>query len=174
MFYYCFSRVNEVFLSFLNDAFDKLEKKENDCDDTLKYHERIKLALKSYIELVLDYGIIFFVLTKDCFNQLLSCERAFNENVDNIFEAIYFSGVTMTTLGYGDLSPESVITKFFSLYAVANGMLLIIVCFTVYVSLSFYSSCTDYKIDKKKSVKREIIFLIINFTVFIFLCVIHF
>ncbi len=161
-FFYSFSRVNEVFFAFLIDASEKLKKKEQENQDALKYYERINLALKSYFELILDYGIIFYVLSKGTFQPLTGCKEAFIKSFDGIIDAIYFSGVTITTLGYGDWAPNCFLAKFFCLYSVANGMLLIIVCFTVYVSLAFCDSKNKFELKKSSSISREIILLILN------------
>jgi hypothetical protein len=47
--YYSFSRINEVFISFLIDAVDKMKYKP-EGEEGLYYFDRLRLAFKSYIE----------------------------------------------------------------------------------------------------------------------------
>lgn len=86
--------------------------------------------MKSYIELILLFGIIYFTY-------YFSFQSGFKpENIITMWNSIYFSGVTITTLGYGDISPVEFFPQLMTLYEVINGFTLIIVSFTVYVSRS--------------------------------------
>lgn len=168
--YYSFSRMNEVFIAFYNDAVDKMKEKNND-NIGLKYYQRIKLALRSYIELILDYAIFYYLIDKFFLKVL---EYDIESLFGNIFDAVYFSGVTITTLGFGDIKPNNSLTKFFSVYEVLNGVLLLVVCFTIYVSLNFSDdgNTPDEKI--KSNVKPTIFWLttvtisFFSFLIFIF------
>ncbi len=127
---YAFFRVNEVFLAFVRDARSHLKPIKH--KSSLKYHERIPLAMRSYVELIILYGIIYFSLNMICSSLLCGgkpCSVC-------IWNAIYFSGVTITTLGYGDIAPGDIGSQFFTIYEVINGFSLLIVSFTVYVSRS--------------------------------------
>ena len=53
----------------------------------------------------------------------------------NIFDAIYFSGVTITTLGYGDFSPYASVPKLLVVLQVLSGFTLIVVSFAVYAGV---------------------------------------
>jgi len=114
------SRNNEIFYAFVKDALDKVSHKEADSD--LQFSDRIRLALNSYLELVVNFGIIFY---------LLPCEW-FNNQFQSISDSLYFSGVTITTLGYGDFSPMHFIPQFFVVYEVFCGFILLIVSFAIY------------------------------------------
>lgn len=129
--YYAFSRVNEIFISFIEDASSHLKYEER--SSTLKYHERIPLAMKSYLELIILYGVIAYAL--QLFQKTMFCCGGFNCELD-VWKTIYYSGVTITTLGYGDITPNHFITELMAVYEVANGFSLIIVSFTVYVARS--------------------------------------
>jgi voltage-gated potassium channel Kch len=50
------------------------------------------------------------------------------------FEAFYFSGVTLATLGYGDIAPIHLISRALALYEVALGIFLVVVAIATYVS----------------------------------------
>ena len=163
---YAFSRVNEIFIAFVRDAREQLKPPLN--QSKLKYYERIMLAMRSYVELILLYGILQFILsfsfssgnhiaetifssmgfgyflqyiTPDYIN-LFHCQPlTFNSTnnpsaVDSAWDAIYFSGITIATIGYGDLTPKCSLAQFLSIYEVVNGFVLIVVSFTIYVSRS--------------------------------------
>lgn len=102
--------------------------------------------MRSYIELILLYGILQFILSFGAFDILqpksLHCQL--NKDLwDNAWDTIYFSGVTMATIGYGDLSPKCGISQFLAIYEVINGFVLIVVSFTIYVSRSIVEE--EYK-----------------------------
>jgi len=94
----------------------------------LKYHQRIKLALWTYLELILAFGIIYFALDQ--------VRPSFSPRLCFFWQSLYFSGVTITTLGYGDIRPVWGLPQFLTIYEVISGFTLIIVSFTVYVSRS--------------------------------------
>lgn len=127
LFYYYFSRVNEIFISFLFDVIDKLNKDYKYSFITFK--DRIKLAFHSYFELIINYALMYWMIY---FNFGL-----FNLTDLQLTDFLYYSGVTIATLGYGDIYSLHFVPQFLSVYEVFNGMLLIIVCFTIYVSLNF-------------------------------------
>lgn len=179
--FYAFSRVNEIFIAFIRDAQDQLSKAYN--KNGLKYYRKIVLAMKSYIELILLYGILQFLLSFGVFDDLLNnfmplaelSERQLHSKPDNIanivwdtaWDAIYFSGITIATIGYGDLTPKSGVSQFLAIYEVINGITLLVVSFTVYVSRSIdekecnkdkdYSSNNAIKgLDKNLQKCREV------------------
>lgn len=123
MFVYAisFSRCNEILFSFIGDALDKAD--GNESTSVLSYKKRIELALISYCELILNYAVIYFFMPL-CW---------FEEPIRTIMDAIYFSGVTITTLGYGDISPVVWLPKILVIHQVFAGFALIIVSFAVYV-----------------------------------------
>ncbi len=132
IFLWSTSRILEISYAFFNDAHTHLEKPKDDRIETnLKYPDRIRLAMYSYIELILLFGSLYYVLSA------INCSSyniAGKETVIDIVNAIYFSGVTITTLGYGDISPNIFISKILVIFEVLSGFALIIVSFTVYVS----------------------------------------
>ncbi len=130
--YYAVSRINEIFYAFVNDATSHLTSSEH--SSSLKYYERIPLAMKSYLELIVLYGVVVFVL--NTYLQSMSCGCESNICSLNMFQAIYYSGVTITTLGYGEITPNDMLSQFLSIYEVINGFSLIVVSFTIYVSKS--------------------------------------
>jgi voltage-gated potassium channel len=49
-------------------------------------------------------------------------------------DAIYFSGVTLATLGYGDISPVHPFSKLLSVYEVLAGLLIVVISLALYVT----------------------------------------
>jgi voltage-gated potassium channel len=114
------SRSNEIFFAFLEDAYDKVSHKE--ASSSLLFSDRIRLALHSYLELLADFAIIYYVVPKEWFSNPL----------ESIWDALYFSGITITTLGYGDIYPTAVVPKGLVVYEVFCGFILLIVSFAIY------------------------------------------
>ena len=125
---YLFSRAVEICKAFLEDAIEKLNGEEPISN--LKYGERLQLSLKSYIELIINFGTIYFLVPATFYKG----KEGYDFN--SIIEAIYFSGVTITTLGYGDISPSSWILQLVTVFQVIVGFSLIVVAFAIYSSLA--------------------------------------
>jgi len=144
--YYCFSRSLEIFQAFVIDVHSQLSNLES--NSTLKYYERISLAAISYLELIFIFGISYFIVSIHSLGLTNACGEPLN-----MWESIYFSGVTITTLGYGDFSPSGMIPQFVTVYEVLCGFSLIIVSFTVYVSRSIQNNESESPLptDQKES-----------------------
>ncbi|MHB2241934.1 potassium channel family protein [Pseudomonas monsensis] len=127
---YPLSRANEIIYAFYRDAIEKLNGEPSRSD--LKYGERIQLSLKSYLELIINFASIYILLPP----------QYFAYKITSYSDALYFSGVTITTLGYGDISPTHAISQLLSIYEVLCGFALIIVSFAVYTGrgIEFHAS----------------------------------
>jgi len=119
------SRSNEIFISFIQDAIDKTSNKKD--RSTLTYSDRIALSLRSYVELIFNYAAMYLIMPKQYFG---------SGQVRDVIDAIYFSGVTITTLGYGDISPKEWAPKLLVVHEVLCGFTLLIVSFAIYVGKS--------------------------------------
>jgi len=119
-----FSRCNEIFFAFIKDALEKTSGDE--AKSNLTYRKRIELSFLSYLELILNYSILYYVMPLSWFGEESS------GHFSNIIDALYFSGVTITTLGYGDFSPVNALPKLLVLEQVLVGFTLIIVSFAIY------------------------------------------
>lgn len=130
------SRCNEILFSFISDALDKTD--GSDSKSSLTYRKRIELALLSYVELIVNYSILYYCLPLSWFDSgvnnhgMLLPEVGSASYFSSIFDAIYFSGVTITTLGYGDFSPEAALPKLMVVHQVLVGFTLIVVSFAIY------------------------------------------
>jgi voltage-gated potassium channel len=124
-----FSRALEIFRAFFADAVEKLNGKP--ARSWLNYGERLSLAFNSYVEVMVGFGVLYYMLPQGLFKN--SCEPY---HFVNIFEAIYFSAMTMFTVGYGDIGPSHWLTQALVLLQCVCGMTLALVCFTVYTTLA--------------------------------------
>lgn len=125
---YLFSRAVEICKAFLEDAIEKLNGEEPISN--LKYGERLQLSLKSYIELIINFGTIYFLAPATFY------KGNNGHDFNSIVEAIYFSGVTITTLGYGDITPSHWLLQLVTVFQVIVGFSLIVVAFAIYSSLA--------------------------------------
>jgi voltage-gated potassium channel len=116
------SRCNEIVYAFLRDASRQLEQAKPIT--TLKPGQRIKMAMRSYVGLLINFGVIYYFVPK----------RLYDPVFKNFVEAFYFSGVTLATLGYGDIKPIHYSSQLLALYEVFAGMLLMVVALAVYLS----------------------------------------
>lgn len=116
------SRCNEIFYAFIRDALDKVA--QDKPQSALTFHKRIELSLYSYLELIANFSIIYYVLPFNWFK----ADKPFQ----SIIDSFYFSGITITTVGYGDYSPIHWIPRLLVVYEVLCGFILLIVSFAIY------------------------------------------
>ncbi|MGL4363301.1 MAG: potassium channel family protein [Cellulosilyticaceae bacterium] len=131
---YFVSRCNEIFMAFFKDVFDKLNTRVRKKNG-LEYFERIQLSLRSYVELILNYGTIMYLISYYS-ETIKNYGLLYNISMSKMMDCIYFSVSTISTIGFGDIAPVHPVAKFFVMYEVINGMLLLVVSFTVYVNLT--------------------------------------
>lgn len=60
-----------------------------------------------YCTAIIGFGLIYFILS---FDKLIIVDVAVSEQsvFEKLYRSIYFSGVTMLTIGYGDISPVAI------------------------------------------------------------------
>ncbi len=107
---YALSRCNEIFIAFIRDATSHLRPRESLTG--LKYYERVGLAMRSYVELILAYALIYRAVSETV--------GGFSPPLD-MLSSIYFSGVTIATIGYGDIHPTHWLPRVLTIYEVFNG-----------------------------------------------------
>lgn len=114
---YAWWRVNEIAYAFYNDALSP--EKRSDITST----ERISMAMRSYFGLAFNFAIAYYFSPADSF---------FNETIASFWQAFYFSGVTLATIGYGDIHPSHDLSRFLALYEVFAGILILAVAIATY------------------------------------------
>jgi len=90
------------------------------------------LSLWIYLILALGFSVWFYF------------ERENIKGLETFFDSIYFSFITITTLGYGDMLPNSKMTKFYVILESISGVIL----------LGFFLIAVSSEVSNKKERKR--------------------
>jgi hypothetical protein len=117
-----FSRTTELFIAFYRDAFQQLVGVTPSSQ--LQMTDRLRFLARSYLEVALDFGIVYFFLP--------SC--VFEKQFKTLFQAIYFSATTITTVGYGDFHPTSFISQLLCIWELAVGFVLVVFTLGSYIA----------------------------------------
>jgi len=117
-----YSRIFEIGYAFYNDSIDHLKVKP--MRSGLRRHERLKLLGRSYIEVAICFASLYVVLPWNTFN---------HQNL-NPFEALYFSWITITTTGLGDIFPVSTAAKCLCMVEIGIGIMLLVLAVGTYFS----------------------------------------
>ncbi|QPB84184.1 hypothetical protein CWC22_014770 [Pseudoalteromonas rubra] len=129
LLFYAYCRVNEIAFAFMRDLLSKLKDKEPHSN--IRVYERVLMALRSYFGLALNFSILFYS------SQVIFLLRydvpLFTRPLEGFFDSLYFSVVTITTLGYGDVHPSHLFSKLLVMYEVFTGLLLLAVAFAIYI-----------------------------------------
>jgi hypothetical protein len=88
-----------------------------------------------------DGGRLWYVLNRSCHHLLLFMDQFSGKTTDRVLGALYFVIVTMTSVGYGDLFPNSDTTKLLACTFVFIGMVIIAL---------FISNVAYYLIEKQE------------------------
>jgi len=79
--------------------------------------------LMIYTIVIIGFGLIYFILSFQEGVLVVSSELVPKNVLGALFESIYFSGVTLLTIGYGDISPIG-IGRFIALAEALIGYIL--------------------------------------------------
>jgi hypothetical protein len=134
--FYVFVLAGDVFFSVF--GHEKLEKKRGMIDITSVHEMREEIinALTKFIG-----GIISFATIYNGLQQLFQGKAFIISNPSSIpyFDLLYFSLVTITTVGYGDIQPGLWVSKIFViseiLFGVGFALLLITMLISVYIDI---------------------------------------
>ncbi len=119
---YLISRCNEVFYAFYRDALEKIVSRSGP-KSSLSWARRLRLALNSYAELIVDFALLYFLLPKG----------AFQPEPASLADHLFYSASTITTSGGGGVNPHGVAARLLTDYEIFCGLILLVVCFAVYV-----------------------------------------
>jgi len=120
------SRCNEIVCALLHDVGRELDFAKSST--ALTTGQRVKMAMRSYMGLLINFGEIYYLLPR------LFPAAFFDPPLKNFVDALYFSGITIATVGYGDIKPDHVVTKLLVLYELFSGLLLVVVALSVYLA----------------------------------------
>jgi Ion channel len=127
-----FSRINEIFIAFYNDAPDRLTTADEESETGIPTSQRLNYLLRSYAEVTLNFGFVY--LFTDAFMPHGMFTRCFKD----IAEAVYFSATTITTLGY-DIFPRRPWSWFLCVYELVVGLTLVVITIASYFARIFES-----------------------------------
>ncbi|MDD9998163.1 MAG: potassium channel family protein [Rhodospirillaceae bacterium] len=116
------SRNWEIVIGIFHDSFRSLA--GIGPASALNTLQRVRLAMLNYVELAMHCAILYY---------FIPVSGMFKPALSGFFEALYFSGVTITTLGYGDVTPEHLIGRLVVLFEVFSGLLILLFAISVYV-----------------------------------------
>ncbi|MEC8428037.1 MAG: ion channel [Pseudomonadota bacterium] len=116
--------VTEYLISFISGFIERLQRVPMLVD-------RVLAVFMVYISVASIFAAIYRYLS-------LWTDNAFNQPIASTLDAFYFSVVTMTTLGYGDIHPVSNLAKGLVIVEVLSGVMLLAIMVGVAISVSFY------------------------------------
>ncbi|MCF6441050.1 potassium channel family protein [Pseudoalteromonas luteoviolacea] len=119
---YGVSRCNEIVIAFYKDTLRILSLKTQ--NSTLTSIDRLNMAMRSYVGLIINFALIYFYVP---------IAGLFNEPFRDFFQAVYFSTVTLTTLGYGEIHPVNMLTEGLVIYQVLVGLMILLVAISTYL-----------------------------------------
>jgi len=130
--FYVYVLAGDIFLSVF--GHEKLEKKRGMIDITHVQEMKAEIisALVKYIGGIISFATIYNGL-----------QKIFNGNAFVIshhspfpyFDLLYFSIVTITTVGYGDIQPAIWVSKAFIISEILFGLGFVLLLFTMLISL---------------------------------------
>jgi hypothetical protein len=121
----------EIVYAFYNDTFDQLRRVP--LRTKLDRVQRFKLLGRSYIEVSICYASLYFAVPWCHFNTAPSTG----------FEAAYFSWITITTTGYGDILPQGSFTRLLCMTEIGIGLMLLVFAVGTYFSFEDKRISTD-------------------------------
>ncbi len=121
------SRVTEIVWAFPYDALSQL--KGSGSSTRATPGTRLLYLLISYLEVAINFGVLYYFLPDGMFRN--STGKA---TFDNIFQAVYLSMVTITTTGYGDITPQRPVSQVLCMAEMVVGIVLVVFAAGAYIS----------------------------------------
>lgn len=84
-----------------------------------------KVFKEKSFEFTLLFGFFAFLVVFSGTSIYLFEGHGVNEKIENFYDAIYWSVITITTVGYGDISPVTTEGKFITMLLIVTGIMLI-------------------------------------------------
>lgn len=137
-------RCVEVPAAFLVDALERLDsppKSEAGSEQSkakravIGKSQRIELAIGAYFEVILNYAFLYSMLPA----------KWWGEKLLTVGDSLYFSVVTVTTLGYGDLFPGKLPGRLLAMNEAVSSVILLV------LTISFYAAASGGAVDSTKS-----------------------
>ena len=99
------------------------------------------MAFVSYIYTIYYFALLNYSIYKIdtvCFSGIIETSK-----LGEFWQFFYYSVITITTLGYGDINPEGFITQLTAVFEVLIGLYLVIFIFGAFVSYHINNIKTD-------------------------------
>jgi len=91
---------------------------------TVRTPERLLTIVLAYGYVVLFYAALYRLLS-------IRTPNAFDRRLEDFVDAVYFSTITIATVGYGDITPRIVTAKLLVISEVLFGILLLVFALAV-------------------------------------------
>jgi len=106
------------------DGMKKVKERSN--DHLVKFLDRISFSqtFLLWLTVIIIFAGIYFLLSMSFHNSLMYRNEVIESNVMGLINSVYFSFITATTLGYGDIAPIGIISKFFAAMEVVIGLII--------------------------------------------------
>jgi|SRR5579859_1033621 len=131
-----FSRVNELALGFYQDAIQRFKGPASRTKTAPV--ERLVWLVAAYFEVAAQFGILYFCVLPSSF---------FTRKFSSIIEAVYFSVVTVTTVGYGDITPVNQWAQMACVYELAVGFVVITFALGSYLATSLVDGRSPHQAE---------------------------
>lgn len=118
-----YSRIAEIEWAFIGEINQRL--KPQDPTSPLTVSQRLGYLLLSYFELIIAFAALYYFLPANQFQFRPGSDTPSEMGFSNFFQAVYFSGMTITTTGYGDIIPRLGFAEFFSMLEPLTGLVLV-------------------------------------------------
>ena len=127
---------------------------------TKSINQFVEVVVNKRFELLtLLFLLTFIVITSGI--ALYVLEEHINPNIESLFDAIYWSLITISTVGYGDIAPVTDIGRMISMFIIVSGIAMISFATSVIVS-AFSERLVELKENRMiEQVNKSESFLII-------------
>jgi hypothetical protein len=130
--FYIFILLGDHFFSVF--GHEKLEKKRGmiDISTIAEIREAIEGAILKYLGIMVSYATIY------CGLQDYTQGKAFviaNSSGSHYYDLLYYSLITITTVGYGDILPVTWLAKLFVMTEILFGMGYVLLLFTLLITV---------------------------------------
>jgi len=126
-----FFRIGEIVFAYYYDAMDRLNGIQN--VRPLTSADKVRLVLKSYLSLIINWALIYFAMPMSQFHTPMTDKCSYSYEFTSFMDALYFSGVTITTVGYGDILPTGPWSRGLSICEVLVAVLVLVIALGTYL-----------------------------------------
>ena len=113
------------------------------------------ITLMTYITLGISFGALYSVINIYYDGQAFHGMEGVNTTLYFYFKHIYFSFVTLTTLGYGDIYPLKFLGQFFVIIEALTGIFLLNFSLGITLSSGILSFQINQKDNEDKTKKAD-------------------